>query len=86
MLVTLSGIATEARLVQPEKANLPMLVTLLPPMVAGITTAPPGPVYLAITTQFPSDLVSKSDSVVINVFFMTILLDKQILFYNITIL
>src|ERR1035438_6632036 len=45
MLVTLLGTTTLARLMQSEKAKLPMLVTDRPLMVVGMVTAPPGPVY-----------------------------------------
>jgi hypothetical protein len=41
--VTLLGIVTLAREVHPENAQLPILVTVTPPIVEGISTAPPGP-------------------------------------------
>jgi hypothetical protein len=40
MLVTLSGIVTLVRLLQPKKALFSMLVTGFPPWVEGITNAP----------------------------------------------
>ncbi len=48
MLMTLSGIVTLVRLVQPENASHPMLVTNRPLIVSGMVTAPPGPMYPVI--------------------------------------
>jgi hypothetical protein len=50
MLVTLSGIVTLVRLIQPENAQAPILTTGFPSMVSGITTSPPGPVYPVMVT------------------------------------
>jgi hypothetical protein len=43
MLVTLFGIEILVRLVQSKKVSSPMLVTLAPPKVPGITSAPSNP-------------------------------------------
>ena len=42
MLVTPNGIVTLVIPLQPENAELPMLVTGLPPSVEGIVTVPVG--------------------------------------------
>jgi hypothetical protein len=57
MLVTLSGIVTLVRLVHHRNAPSPMLTTGKPFIVLGMTTSPPGPVYLVIMTVLRLDRV-----------------------------
>ena len=58
MMATLVPTVTLVRLVFSKNAASPMLVIIDPLVVPGMTTAPPGPVYLAMLRE-PSLLVVK---------------------------
>ena len=59
MVFTLPGMVTEVSIVQPEKASLPMAVTLTPPISSGISAAvtpPSQPVTVPVSgskVRFP---------------------------------
>ena len=59
MLVTLFGIVMLVIVVLLRKAFAPMATTGRPPIVAGIVTAPPAPVYPVMVILPPLDEVVK---------------------------
>ena len=75
MLVTPLGIVTLVKFVQRWKAYSPMLVTATPPIVDGIFTSPPAPLYLVIVPVEALNSKSVSDAVsalaVIELLFIT---------------
>ena len=53
MVLTLSGMITEVRVVEPRNTSCLMTVTGFPPNVEGIVIAPPAPVYpVMVATPF----------------------------------